>query len=194
MYGDSLASLPCPLTLNRSDSADVISNRYNLQYNRNCLLAAWRNLNDSQTRSATLCTQHLEARAQAAAHDSNTTAETTLNHILQSEEAHATFQKLRKHAKGVVHSPLMRVDIPVPSPNGNPSAQTHSCSNPTELFSAILNQNIQHFSQASDNPGAAGRLSDILPPFQSDHNTTAILQGALDNTQIDPLSDVSLFL
>ena len=88
----------------------------------------------------------------------------------------------------------MRVDIPIPSPNGNPSAQTHSCSNPTELCSAILNQSIQHISQASDNPGAAGRLSDILPPFQSDHNTTVILQGALDTTQIDPLSDVSLFL
>ena len=161
-YGDSLASHPTPLKLNHPDSAAILINRYDLQYNRNCLLAARRALNEIQKKSTVLRT-HISKP-----------------NILKAEEVRANFQKLRKHAKGVVHSPLQRVEIPLYSPDGPPTGQTHSCSDPTELFTAIINQNTLHFSQASATPSTSGTLSNFIPPpYQSNDHTTAILQGAV---------------
>ena len=73
--------------------------------------------------------------------------ETALNKILKSEAAIATFRKLKKYAKGATRSPLQRVDIPVLDSNLNPTGQTSSITEPTNLFAAITAQNISHFSQ-----------------------------------------------
>ena len=124
---------------------------------------------------------------------SNTSVETALNNILTAEVAIATFQKLKKYAKGEIHSSLQRVEVPVMDFNQNPTGQTMSITEPTNLFSAITAQNISHFSQAMDTPCVSGTLENIIPPFIRNESTTSILQCSYDLTNIDPMPEICQF-
>ena len=50
--------------------------------------------------------------------------------------------------------------FPVLDSNLNPTGQTSSITEPTNLFAAITAQNISNFSQAMDTPGVSGTLGD----------------------------------
>ena len=153
-YADSLASIPdisilvsCPV------HTTIIKNRYSLSYSLNCLHAACYLLEECHVVAAQLHCNHLTEHACHATSTSNTSAETALNNILKAEVAIATFCKLKKYAKGETHSFLQQVDIPVLDSNLNPTGQTSSITELTNLFATITAQNISHFSQAMDTPG-----------------------------------------
>ena len=78
--------------------------------------------------------------------------------------------------------------------NQNPTGQTLSITEPTNLFAAITAQNISHFSQAMDTPGMSGTLENIIPPFTRNEITTSILQGSYNLTNINPMSEIHQFL
>ena len=143
----------------------------------NCLQASRLKLNECQAHSKSLRTAHLEERALYAAQTSDCNAEISLNNILKAEEVRRTFQKLRKHAKGQHHSTLQRVEMPLLHPDGSPTGATTSISDPAQLFTAIINQNKEQFSQATSSPGASGRLSTFIPPFSRNKYTDEICIG-----------------
>ena len=78
--------------------------------------------------------------------------------------------------------------------NQNPTGQTVSITEPTNLFAAITAQNISHFSQAMDTPGVSGTLGTIIPPITRNESTTSILQGSYDLTNIDPMPEICQIL
>ena len=84
--------------------------------------------------------------------------------------------------------------MPLLHPDGSPTGATTSISDPAQLFTAIINQNKEHFSQATSSPGASGRLSTFIPPFSRNKYTDEILAGTFVTPNIDPIEEVSLFL
>ena len=112
------------------------------------------------------------------------------NNILKAEAATATFRKLKKYAKGEIRSSLQKVEVPVMDSNQNPTGQTLSITEPTNLFAAITAQNISHFSQAMDTPGVSGTLGAIISPFTRNESITSIFQGSYDLTNIDPMPEI----
>jgi hypothetical protein len=144
--------------------------------------------------AAQLSHDHLTDWACHAVSTSNTSAETALNNILKAEVAFATFLKLKKFAQGETCSSLQQVDITVLDSNLNPTGQTLSIIEPTNLFAAITAQNISHFSQAMDTPGVSGTLGRIIPLFTRNNITTSILQGTYNITNIDPIPEIRQFL
>ena len=78
--------------------------------------------------------------------------------------------------------------------NQNPTGQTLSITEPTNLFAAITAQNISHFSQAMDTPVVFGTLGTFIPPFTRNESTTSILQGSYNLTNIDPMQEICQFL
>ena len=45
-----------------------------------------------------------------------------------------------------------------------------------------------------DTPGVSGNLSQIIPPFTQNVNSTSILQGTYDLSNIDPMPEIQQFL
>ena len=117
-----------------------------------------------------------------------------LNNILKAEAASATFRKLKRYAKGEHRTALQRVEVPILDSNSKPTGVNISVTNPSELYTAITNQNILHFSQAMDTPGVSGRLGHTIPPFTQNVHSTSIIQGTFDLSEIDPLPEIQYFL
>ena len=65
---------------------------------------------------------------------------------------------------------------------------------PLRVLSVITNENIVHVSQAMDTPGVSGNLSQIIPPFTQNINSTSILQGTYNLSNIDPRPEICQFL
>ena len=78
--------------------------------------------------------------------------------------------------------------------NQNPTGQTLSITEPTNLFATITAQNISHFSEAMDTPSVSGTLGNIIPPFTRNESTTFILQGSYNLTNFDPMPEIQQFL
>ena len=67
--------------------------------------------------------------------------------------------------KGEHRTALQRVEVSILDSNSQPTGINTSVTNSSELYTAITNQNILHFSQAMDTPGVSGCLGHIIPPF-----------------------------
>ena len=117
-----------------------------------------------------------------------------LNNILKAEAASATFRKLKRYAKGEHCTALQRVEVPILDSNSQPTGINTSVTNSSELYTAITNQNILHFSQGMDTPGVSSRLGFIIPPFTRNVHSTSVLQGTLDLSDIDHMSRIQYFL
>ena len=88
-----------------------------------------------------------------------------------------------------------RVEIPITGPDNQPTSDTISISDPDQRFSAIIQQNIKHFSQATTElPVASGPLSNHLPPFSRNGVTSSILSSTFPLSSIDSLLEVQAFL
>ena len=81
-----------------------------------------------------------------------------------------------------------------PGLNSQPTGVNTSVTNSSELYAAITNQNILHFSQAMGTPEASGCLGDIIPPFTQNVYSTSISQGTFDLSNIDPALEIQYFL
>ena len=110
-FGDALASISSPSSLQHPDIDTLLTHRDDLPYLTNCLKASCLQLDECQAQSKAHHTAHLEKRALYAAQQSDSNAEMALNNILKAEEVRCTFQKLRKYAKR--QTTLQRVEIPL---------------------------------------------------------------------------------
>ena len=193
-YSDSLASIPDISTLvTRPDYASILNNRFSLSHSLNNLHAARYSLDECHLSAAQLRHNHFTEHARHTAITSDPSVETAFNSILTAEAAITTFWKRKKCAKGEIRSSLQRVEVPVTDSNQNPTGQTLSITEPTNLFAAITAQNISHFSQAMDTPSVSGTLGTFIPPLMRNESTISNLQGSYNPTNIEPMPEICQF-
>ena len=192
---DALASiLDTTILASRPDYSPLCQNRHTLSFSLHYLQATRFALDKYHLIASHLRQEHLQERARLAAITSNVTAKMTLNNILKAEAASATFCKLKRYAKGEHCTALQRVEVPNLDSNSQPIGVNTSVTNPSDLYTAITNQHILHFSQAMDTPEVSGHLGHIVPPFTRNVHSTSILQGTFDASDIDPMPEVQYFL
>jgi len=99
--------------------------------------------------------------------------------MLQKEIRRETFRKLSRLIKGPNDSGLSKVLRPTTRGTIEEITEVEA------LYSALLERNAKHFSQAKDTPLACPPFSNILPPFHFSKTVDSILQGNL--TAFGPL-------
>ena len=179
-YGDALASIPHTTKLaSRPGYSPLCQNRHTLTFSLHCLQATRFVLDKCHLNASHLRQEHIQEQARLAALTSNITAKEALNNILKAEAASATFRKLKHYAKGEHRTALQRVEVPNLDSNSQPTGVNTLVINSLELYTAITNQNILHFSQVMDTPGVSGHLGHIIPPFTQYVHSTSIIQAPL---------------
>ncbi len=187
----SHSSITC---INDTTLASLVANRHNPTFATTQFKMACRQLNEYQLQATHRRQAHLEDCTRHAAATSNTSTEQALLNIIKAETTKATFSKLRSQVKGKTFLPLQQGEIPVLDEEGRPTNNTESITDAHLLSQAILSQNKQHFSQASNTHGAGGLLSTLIPPFSHNHVTNAILDGSFNLLDVDPIPEVQAFL
>ena len=146
-YGDALVGIPDTTTLaSRPNYSSLCQNRHTLSFSLHCHQTSWFALDKCHLNASHLRQEHHQERARLAAITSNVTAEVALNNILKTEAASATFRKLKCYAKGEHRTALQSVEVPILDSNSQPTGINTSVTNFYELYTAITNQNILHFS------------------------------------------------
>jgi hypothetical protein len=121
--------------------------------------------------------------AKAGSQQGNKTMAQHFTAMANAEHTKKTFQILQNVIKPQDRSGITRLKVPTTNENGdrlvnaNGDAKWHILTNPQEIEQSIIDQNIQHFRQATDTPINLKAFTDVLEHDGDSEATEQLLQG-----------------
>jgi Reverse transcriptase (RNA-dependent DNA polymerase) len=143
------------------------------------LADAWTKLRTIQAKATELRAEFLDSLCDAAECHTEKARATCIRGIKKAEYMQRLWPKLRRFAKGEVRTGLSRIEVPIFDASQE-IVGWRSITSPDELFTALINRNIKHFSQAKDTPFVNGVFGQHLHPFEQNDFSESILNGEID--------------
>jgi len=125
------------------------------------LADAWSKLHAIQERAVELWAEFLESLIESTECTSDKARAARVRAIHKAEYRQRLWPKLRRYAKGEIHSGLSHIEVPVLDATQE-IVGWRSVTSPIELFTTLIERNIQHFAQAKDTPFVNGILGSTF--------------------------------
>jgi len=156
------------------------------------LIDAWVQLKRVEANSKSIRRESLVRQAETAIANGDLPKSTSIDQILKHEAMTSVYRKLGRTIKDDTFSALSEVIVPDES-NDDPISY-RSITDRDEMFAAVIQRQIKHFSQANSTPLASGPIAIRAPPLSYSHAHESIFKGTFPLSDAVPFEEVNMFV